>query len=288
MFMFNLIMKKIKALITGSEGFVGPHLRKELEDNGYEVLRTSLRGRNDSIKCDITNKKQVEELIDSTKPDLIFHLAGFSSPSKSFKQPEICFKINVDGTKNLLESVAKLSNCKVLIVSSAEVYGNPKYLPIDENHPLNPLSPYAESRVEQEKITLKYPNTIIARSFNHTGPGQSTDFVIPSFKKQINDAKEGDTIYVGNLDILKDFSHVRDVVRAYRLLMEKGTLGEIYNVGSGGGYNIGSILKELIKKSGKNLEIKKTPLKFNNFEIKKSICDNTKIKKLGASFKKIF
>ena len=123
--------------------------------------------------------------------DYIFHLAGFSSVHKSFQQPELCYKVNVVGTKNLIENVKNLDlKCKILIISSAEVYGKPKYLPIPETHPLNPISPYGKSRIEQEKICQDYiknfnMDIVICRSFNHTGPGQSSDFVIPSFAQQI-------------------------------------------------------------------------------------------------------
>jgi len=188
----------------------------------------------------------------------------------------------------LLESSAKLPDCKILIVSSAEVYGNSKYLPIDEKHPLGPFSPYAESKGEQEKVTLKYLNTIIARSFNHTGLDQPPNFVIPSFRKQIDEAKDGEKIYVGNLDVIRDFSDVDDVVHAYRLLLEKGALGEVYNVGSEIGYNLQDVLKKLIKDSGKKLKIEVDSERYRKEDIYKLICDNTKIKKLGASFKKYF
>ena len=280
-------MAQRKAMITGSEGFVGPYLRKELEKHDYEVIGIDLSG-NPDFKCDITDRKSLERIILLNKPCHIFHLAGFSSPSQSFKQPEFCFKINVEGTRNLLESASKLNNRRVLIVSSAEVYGNPKYLPVDENHPLAPLSPYGFSRVEQEKLALGYPNTIIARSFNHTGPGQNSDFVIPSFIQQVDNTEDGGTIHVGNLEVIRDFSDVQDVVRAYRLLLEKGNLGEIYNIGSGIGYKLGEVLKRLIKKSGKNITVKIDPEKYRKVDIYELVCDNTKIKKLGAKFRKIF
>ena len=280
-------MKKQKALITGSEGFVGPYLKRELEENNYQVISTDLNG-NPDFRCDITDKNCLEKLILSVNPDVIFHLAAFSSPLKSFQQPDLCWKIGVEGTKNLLESASRLKNCRVLVVSSSAVYGNPQYVPIDEKHPLNPVSPYAKTKVEQEKIALKYKNTFIARPFNHTGPGQSKDFVIPSFKKQIKDAKENGIIYVGDLNIVKDFSDVRDVVHAYRILIEKGKPHEIYNIGSGIGYNLKEVLEKLIAESGKNLRIKKDPKRFGPAEIKKSICDNTKIKKLGIKFRRLF
>jgi GDP-4-dehydro-6-deoxy-D-mannose reductase len=280
-------MVKIKALITGSEGFVGPYLRRELESNGYEVIGLNHSG-NPEYKCDITDKYSLDKVILLTQPNCIFHLAGFSSPSKSFEQPELCFKVNVEGTRNLLDSASKLLNCKILIVSSSEVYGNPQSLPIDEKHLINPVSPYGKSRVEQEKIALTYRNTMIARSFNHTGPGQTTNFVIPSFLQQIKDAKDNGVIYVGNLNVVRDFSDVQDVVHAYRLLMEKANVGEVYNIGSGIGYNLKEVLTQLINKSGKNLRIEIDSTRFKKSEIEKLVCDNSKIMKLGATFRRLF
>jgi GDP-4-dehydro-6-deoxy-D-mannose reductase len=283
-----------KALITGVNGFVGPYLRKELEDNGYDVygLDISKQGLN-FFKCDITDAKSMQDVIKEVKPNFIFHLAGFSSVGKSFEQPELCFKINVDGTKNLLDAVKiirdKELNPRILIVSSADVYGKPEYIPINENHPVNPVSPYGESRVEQERISLNSGlSVVISRSFNHTGEGQPDIFVIPSFKKQVALAKEGEKVLVGNLDIIRDFSDVRDVVRAYRLIIEKGDERGIYNVGSGKGYKLGDILDTFIKQSGKKLKIEIDEKKFREADIPTLVCDNRKVKQLGAEFREIF
>jgi GDP-4-dehydro-6-deoxy-D-mannose reductase len=280
-------MKKNTALITGSEGFVGPNLKRELEKNDYEVVGLDFQG-NPDFKCDITDRESLSKVINSVKPNFIFHLAGFSSPSKSFEKPELCFKINVEGTRNLLDISKKIEGCRVLIVSSGEVYGNPEYLPIDEKHPLNPNSPYGESRVEQEKIALGYRNNIIVRPFNHTGPDQPPIFAIPSFRKQIAEAKNGGVIYTGNLEVVRDFSDVVDVVHAYRVLLEKGELGEIYNLGSGKGYRLRDVIESLIKDSGKDLRIETDPEKYRKIDLSKLICDNTKIKNLGVNFRNPF
>lgn len=276
-----------KALITGINGFVGPYLQHELEKNGYDVYGIDLNGGSDKIfSCDITNFDSVLDVMLKIKPDFIFHLAGFSSVAKSFENPELCFKINVDGTKNLLDAVVKSGlKPRVLIVSSAEVYGRPKYIPIDEKHPLDPVSPYGKSRVEQEKLALSYNlPVIISRSFNHTGPGQPATFVIPSFKKQVSEAKDGDTIFVGNLDLVRDFSDVRDVVHAYRTLIEKGKVGEVYNVGSGVGYKLRDILDKMIKESGKKLKVEVDPKKYRDVDIPKLVCDNKKIMSFKVTF----
>ncbi len=280
-----------KALITGASGFVGPYLWKELEEHGYDVTGFDLSGDNNKIiHCDITNADLVYKIISEEKPDVIFHLAGFSSVAKSFGNPDLCMKINVDGTKNLLEAVVKAGlKSKILIISSAEVYGKPKKIPIDENHSLNPLSPYGESRVKQEIIAFSYDlPVIISRSFNHTGEGQPDIFVIPSFKKQVEEAENEGIVYVGNLDVIRDFSDVKDVVKAYRVLVEKGTMGEIYNVGSGNGYKLRDVLDKIIKASGKNLNVKVDTERYRKSDIPELVADNTKIKRLGLTFKVLF
>lgn len=285
----------IKALITGVNGFVGPYLVEELISNGYAVFGCSLEKESNLTKltkyfsCDITNLENVEEVINSIKPDVVFHLAGFSSVSKSFENPKLCFKINVEGTKNLIDSFNKLKIfSKIMVISSAEVYGQPKINPVNENAELNPLSPYANSRIEQEKIALTYKNSIIIRSFNHTGLTQPDTFVIPSFRKQIVESKDGDKVFVGNLDIIRDFSDVKDVVRAYRILFEKGVCGEIYNVGSGKGHSLKEILEKMISDSKKSLIVVIDPKKYRSADIKELICDNLKIKKLGINIKGYF
>lgn len=286
-----MISHKI-VLITGISGFVGHYLREELESNGYTVYGLDIRGDDITgegkkiFQCDITDFNSIYNVIDNIRPDEIFHLAGFSSVAKSFENPELCFKINVDGTKNLLDAVIKAGiNPKILVISSSEVYGKPKYNPIDESHPLNPISPYGESRVKQEKLCLEYIKKhdlkiIISRSFNHTGPDQPETFVIPSFKKQIRDAKDGDTISVGNLDVVRDFSDVRDVVKVYCILLEKGQAGEIYNVGSGNAYKLKEVLDTLIKESGKNLLVQVSKERYRKADIEEQVCDARKLQKI--------
>lgn len=287
-----------KALITGINGFVGPFLKKELEEHGYEVYGFDLSidddktdDQGDGIRrvfaCDITDVDAVAQIVEEVKPDYIFHLAGFSSVSKSFDMPELCEKINVGGTKNLFDAVTKARiKPRILIVSSAEVYGKTEVIPINEGQEPRPLSPYGKSRLEMERISFSSDqDVVVSRSFNHTGPRQSDKMVIPSFKKQVKDGKEGDTILVGDLSIIRDFSDVRDVVRAYRILLEKGKEKEIYNVGSGKGYKLADLLNKLIKDSGKYLKIKVDENKLRKVNIPELVADTSKIKKLGIKIK---
>ena len=285
----------IKALITGVNGFVGPYLVEELITNGYSVFGCSLEEKcivsdiDQYFSCDITDSIQVEKVIGTIKPDVIFHLAGFSSVAKSFENPDLCFRINVTGTKNIVDSFIKLKiSPKLIVISSAEVYGQPKKNPVDEKAELIPLSPYAESKIEQEKVALLYSCSIIIRAFNHTGINQPDSFVIPSFRKQILESKNGGSVNVGNLEIVRDFSNVLDVVKAYGVIFEKGNCGEIYNVGSGRGYLLKEVLEKMINASGKRISIVIDPKKYRSADVKELICDNSKIKKLGINIKGYF
>lgn len=280
----------MKALITGIEGFVGPYLEKFLISNNIKTSGTFLNSNTQNkahFQMDITNKEEVFTIIKKISPDLIFHLAGFSSVSKSFENPALCKKINVLGTKNLLDAViqSKLSS-KILVVSSSEVYGVPLTVPINESHPLNPISPYGESRVEQEKLCADYIKKhplfiIVSRSFNHTGPGQQPIFVVPSFASQLIENKKGSerTLKVGNLNAVRDFTDVRDVVRAYYLLATKGRSGEIYNVCSGKGYSINYILKTLLSLSSSKIKVESDPQKSRPSDIPVLLGDNSKLQR---------
>jgi len=286
-----------RVLITGISGFVGPYLAKELLKHRYEVFGIDRSGGLNKekeikvVKCDLLDKKNVFEVIKKIKPAFVFHLAGFSSVKDSWDKPELCRKINVEGTKNLLDALEKANlNSKVLIVTSAEVYGKPKALPLKENIVLYPESPYAKSRVEQEKLLLKYKELdwIVSRSFNHTGPGQQPIFVIPEFAKQLAEIKlkkSKPEIFVGNLKARRDFSDVRDVVAAYRILLEKGKSHEIYNVCSGKSYTVKSLLSKMIKMSGKKVKISADKNKFRPVDVMDLKGDNKKFKKLGYKFK---
>ncbi|MBI2549652.1 GDP-mannose 4,6-dehydratase [Candidatus Woesearchaeota archaeon] len=257
----------MKALITGVGGFVGPYLSRHLAKNGFEVFGLDRKGSKadgcDVIQCDITRAAAVASAVEKVLPDLVFHLAGQSSVALSWKEPELTRKVNVGGTKNLLEAVAASGiNPKILIVSSAEVYGVAKKFPTAENHPLQPVSPYGESRVEQEKVALEHSRRgvriVITRSFNHTGPGQPSELVCSNFAKQLADiekSKQQPAVKVGDLTVKRDFADVRDVVNAYLLLLMKGSFGDVYNVCSGKACTIGEVLAKLIEISGLKVKI---------------------------------
>jgi GDP-4-dehydro-6-deoxy-D-mannose reductase len=283
----------MKALITGIGGFVGPYMARNLLDNNYSVFgfdrqKADIPGCQ-CIAADITDEAAVENAIADVNPDIIFHLAGQSSVERSYKEPELTYKINVEGTNNLF---AALINCnlkpKVLIVSSSDVYGTPVSVPISEEAELSPKSPYAKSRVEQEEVALRYNEefgipVVISRSFSHTGVGQQDKFVCPNFARQVALVKKGRqaTIKVGNIDVKRDFSDVRNIVEAYRLLAEKGVPGEIYNVGSGKSIHLRKVVEILLREAGAKAEVEIDPSRVRKDDPDEIVADITKIKSLG-------
>lgn len=226
-----------KALITGSHGFVGPYLKKELEQNGYVVYGVDCQkiDENNYYCADITDKDQIKKVIEKIKPEYIFHLAGVSSSSLAEENPDLTYNVNVKGTENIFNIIKENKKIKILVVNSSLVYGKPEHLPIKENHSLNGTGVYAKSRIDQEKSVQDYKgkvNYIIARSFNHTGSMQPDTFVIPKIVKQIIEIKKGkrEILELGNIDVKRDISDVHDVVRTYRMLLEQGEFGIICNV----------------------------------------------------------
>lgn len=234
----NVIYMK-RALITGINGFVGPYLKNELEQSGYTVFGLGTKPYKDRPNyyvADITDRDRVREVLNVVKPEYVFHLAGISSPPFAEKNSELTYRVNVEGTRNLLDAASALPSApRILIVGSAHVYGEPLYLPIDEQHPLQGQGVYVDSRLRQEELVWKYRASLpftITRSFNHTGPGQSDTFVVPKIVKQAIEVQKGlrRQLDLGNLDVKRDITHVLDVVRAYRLLMEQPKTGVISNV----------------------------------------------------------
>jgi GDP-4-dehydro-6-deoxy-D-mannose reductase len=290
-----------KALITGITGFAGGYLADELLDNGYEVAGTYLS--DDSLsnfplkdkvklhKIDLLDEVATHKLIEEEKPDFLFHLAALTSPRASFDDPKGTFVNNVSGEINILESVKKLGlkDTKILIISSAEVYGavSPKDLPIDENTPFKPSNPYAVSKIAQDFLGLQYYlsdnlQIIRVRPFNHIGPRQAPSFVVSAFAKRIVGVERGEeeVMKVGNLSSRKDFTSVQDIVRAYRLALEKGVPGEVYNLGSGKSYAISEILDMMIGLAKGKIEVEQDPDLMKPADDTQYVCDYSKFNKL--------
>lgn len=264
-------MKK-KALIIGAAGFVGSYLANELMNNhGMEVFVTKLLHEQLEIRnaktydLDILKKDDIEGLLYEIRPDYIFHLAAQSSVSVAWKNPGLTIDINVKGSINVMDAVRELFyKPNVLLIGSGEEYGRIQEgeVPIKESNQLRPGNIYAATKACQNMIGSIYAqaydmNLIMIRAFNHIGPCQSPIFVVSDFCKQIAEIEAGSKepiMYVGNLDAKRDFTDVRDVVRAYALLAKFGKAGETYNVGSGHAYVIREILDLIISLS--NVAIK--------------------------------
>jgi GDP-4-dehydro-6-deoxy-D-mannose reductase len=283
-----------KIFITGINGFVGKHLIDEYkEDEIFGLVKDStgedLGGNVKTFQGDILDSNGIEKIIAEVKPDIIFHLAALTSPAESLKNPVETINNNVSGQLNILEAVRNLEiDCKMLVVSSAEVYGNvdEKNIPTSENSELLPNTPYGVSKATQDLLGYQYYKSyglknVRVRPFNHIGPGQAPVFVVSAFARQIAMIEKGQqekVIKVGNLSPKRDFTDVRDVVKAYKFLMEKGKFGEVYNIGSGKSYEISEILNILMSFSTEKIEVVEDPLLARSVDVKELRCDFTKLK----------
>lgn len=279
----------MKALITGSSGFVGKNLREELAANGYEVIGIDIASSKPKERIDLLNYAEVNDVICTHKPDAIFHLAGVSTIPQSWENPQGTIALNTIAAINIFEAVRNNSlNTKILIVGSSVQYGNlgSRGELVSEAESTVPTNPYAVSKNAQEEMAMLYVKEYglhinMTRSFNHAGAGQREDFAIPSFAARIVRIEKGlqQSMKVGNLDSRRDFTHVKDVARAYRLIVEKGVNGEIYNVGSGETYNIGEILHEMIGKATCEIKVEHDVARASKSEMPVLCCDNSKLKK---------
>lgn len=288
-------MKKV--MIIGAAGFVGNHLIDYMMENkkDWEVVATKMpREVIDKnvkvIDLDITKLDEITNVLNEVKPDYIFHLAAQSSVAVSWKNPQLTIDINIKGTVNLLDAIR--DNCKdtkVLLIGSGEEYGHVKQeeVPIKEDNNTRPGNVYAVTKVTQNMLGHLYYegyglHIMSTRSFNHTGPNQAPMFVVADFCKQVADIEAGKqepVICVGNLSAKRDFTDVRDVVRAYCLLMEKGVAGETYNVGSGNAIEVKKILDMILSHSSKEIEVKTDSNKLRPVDVPIIEADITKITK---------
>ncbi len=293
-----------KALITGISGFVGGYLAEHLLSlQDFEVYGSyhsetsisSLSSIKDSLhlfQVDMSEKDAVGNLVANLRPAYIFHLAALTSPAESMKNPGATINTNINAEINLLEALRNnnLTDTRCLIVSSAEIYGQvaESDLPIDEETSFKPLSPYAVSKIAQDYLGLQYflaynLPVIRVRPFNHVGPKQSEKFVLSSFAKQIAEIEKGGkepVMKVGNLEAKKDFTDVRDMVRAYSMVIEKGISGDVYNIGSGKSYKIADMLQTLLSFSHIKITVEQDPLLVRKTDVKEYVCDNTKIQSI--------
>jgi GDP-4-dehydro-6-deoxy-D-mannose reductase len=255
-------MKRV--LITGYGGFVGPYVADALVEAGHRVWGvdekpsipdTRVEGY---VSRDLSDRQSVEALFDAVSPDAVVHLAAQSSAGRSFAEPFDTLTRNIWPVLNILETVRKRGiQTRILAVGSGEIYGPAAEadLPLPETRAPNPVNPYALSKAIQEQCCLHYASlygtdVVATRSFNHTGAGQRDTFVLPSFARQVREIRDGirePVVNVGDIDLRRDFTDVRDIARGYVALLEKGKGGEVYNVGSGTSYSLRELLHRLFE-----------------------------------------
>ena len=278
----------MKALITGSLGFVGKYLRAELENNGYEVVGLDILSGDKTLRADLLDAAQIERILEEQRPDAIFHLAAQADVGKSWRMPKLTMELNIVASVNLLEAVRQTDpqGIRLLIVGSSDQYGNlgAAGASVTEDMALQPQTPYAISKRAQEELAKLYArsygmNICMTRSFNHGGAGQRTGFMIPDFASGIVKIERGEAaeLCVGNLTSRRDFTHVKDVVRAYRLIAEKGRSGEVYNVGSGRTWSAQEVLDMLIGMAKCDIPVRQDPARMRPSDTPVICCDHSKL-----------
>ena len=260
-------MKKV--LIFGASGFVGNYLAQEFLNHGYKVFGSDKNKADrlpDEVEfsmADLLNTEQTEKVITEVCPDIIINLAAISSVGASWNIPQTTISVNVVGALNILETARKIEKKpKIMFIGSSEEYVA-STLPMDENTALNASNPYGISKVTQERFAKLYREQYglkiyCVRPFNHTGVGQRDSLVLPSFCKQVAEIEKSGkpgVIKVGNIKAKRDFSHVRDIARAYRMIVESDNCDLIYNVGSGTAYSLEDMLNYIVKLSTQKIDV---------------------------------
>lgn len=259
----------MKALITGSEGFIGKHLTTELRENGYEVYRCDLRMADGVIPLNILDIEQTKKVILEHTPDILINMAGQADVGISWKSPQFTVEVNAIGMINILEAVRVIDpQIRVIAIGSSDEYGvlKEKGKNVTENIPINPMTPYAISKQAQEQFAQLYNcaygmNVCMTRQFNLGGAGQAKGFLLSDFASGIVEIEKGlkDSLLVGNLSSARDFTHVKDACRAIRLIAEKGHPGEVYNICSGKTYTVQEILNHMLEMTNTDVTIKQDP-----------------------------
>lgn len=286
----------MKALIIGGAGFVGnyliSHLKNDLKWDVFVTKMSHEKSSNADVKSfdlDILDKDQIKDVLEKVKPDYIFHLAAQSSVALSWKNPALTIDVNVKGSVNVLDMVRELNyKPRILLIGSGEEYGHikPEESPIVEDNVVRPGNIYAATKACQNMIGKIYADgydmdVMMVRAFNHIGPNQAPMFVVSDFCKQVADIERGNRepiIYTGNLSAKRDFTDVRDVVRAYALLIQKGQKGETYNIGSGKAITIQVILDTILSLSTADITIQVDPEKLRPVDIPIIEADTSKVR----------
>ncbi|MFZ5826815.1 MAG: GDP-mannose 4,6-dehydratase [Bacillota bacterium] len=271
----------MRVLVTGATGFVGGHLVPALHKAGHAVITTGQAGTADYL-VDLIDAAAVDQLIEQVRPQAVLHLAGVSSVSASWRMPADTLQTNIVGTVHLLEAVrTHVPAARFLSVGSAEEYGRADGVPPpwDEETPCRPLNPYGVSKLAQGQMVMQYHrryglDALHVRSFNHLGGGQGAGFVATDFASQIARMECGriaPELRVGDLSARRDFLDVRDVVEAYLFLLDRGRTGEVYNVASGQGTSVQSLLETLLSVSGLSVTVSVDPDRIRPAEVPESI-----------------
>ena len=292
-------MSRARVLVVGAAGFVGGHLIAELLGDGdsdvhvaklpSERLAADLSSRVSAHDVDVLDPDSVERLIRAARPTRVVHLAAQSSVAQSWTDPAATFTLNVNGALHVLDAVRTVTpGCRVLLVGSAEQYGRvrPEDLPVSETCALAPENPYAVSKMAQEQTARLYVaaygmDILMVRAFNHIGPGQSPAFVVSGFARQAARIERGlqpPVVSVGNLSARRDFTDVRDVARAYALLLEKGRAGEVYNVGQGRSVGVDAVLDALIARCRVPVTVAVDPALFRPVDMPDVVADVSKLR----------
>lgn len=257
----------MRAFLTGASGFVGRWLRSHLEERGDEVSALA-------EGVDLRDAAAVRDAVVGARPDVVYHLAALTHVGQSWDRPDETVEVNVLGTLHLLEAARAASPPpRVLLVSSAEVYGSGQGAALDEQSELAPVTPYAASKIAAEYLGVQEflgrgLSVVRARPFNHIGPGQADTFAVAALARRVVAAERtGGEVRVGNLEAMRDFTDVRDVVRAYRLLAEVGEAGAVYNVCSGVAVRIGEVLARLARLARTSVEVVEDPSLFRPVDV---------------------
>jgi GDP-4-dehydro-6-deoxy-D-mannose reductase len=285
----------MKVLITGIDGFTAKYLARHLVAEGcavtgsYLMAGEHLLGIPDAVELaqlDVTDAQACRRVIAEAKPDVVFHLAAQSAPALSWQKPQLTARVNIEGTINVLEAARELPACRIVLIGSGEEYGlvKPDEVPIDETQPYRPRNLYGVTKIAQSMLMQLYVqgyemDILTVRAFNHIGPGQSEDFVVSGFASQLAQIQLGmipPVIHVGNLTGRRDFTDVRDMVRAYRLAAVKGERGCVYNIGTGVEISIREVLDRLIALCPVPVEVREDPERYRPCDVPVLVCDNTK------------